>query len=71
MARLCQEGATVRTYGMSGGATAEIEAPAGISADLVREVEARGWRIIPGGKPNTDAEHDSWLAGVPASDLKR
>ncbi len=72
VARLCAAGATVRTYGLrGGGATAEIEAPAGIPAELMREVERRGWRIIPGGKPNPEAEHDSWLAGVAIADLGR
>lgn len=71
VARLCAAGATVRTYGSRDGATAEIEAPAGIPLELVREVERRGWRIIPGGKPNPEAEHDSWLAGVPIADLGR
>jgi hypothetical protein len=49
---------------------AEIEAPPGIPTDLLHEVEARGWRIIPGGKANPEAEHDSWLAGVPIAELK-
>lgn len=71
VARLCAAGATVRTYGTRDGATAAIEAPAGIPAELLREVETRGWRIIPGGKPNPEAEHDSWLADVPIADLSR
>jgi hypothetical protein len=65
VARLCAAGATVRTY----GGEASIEAPAGIPADLLREVEARGWRIIPGGRANPEAEHDSWLAGVPIAEF--
>jgi hypothetical protein len=48
---------------------AEIEAPGGLSVKLVAEVEARGWRIIPGGRANPEAVHDSWLAGVPVADL--
>ena len=64
--RLCAVGATVRTY----GSNASIEVPAGIPADLLHEVEARGWRIIPGGRANPEAEHDSWLAGVPIAELK-
>ena len=69
--RLCAAGATVRTYGIKGGgASAEIEVPAGIPADLLHEVEARGWRIIPGGRANPEAEHDSWLAGVPIAELE-
>jgi hypothetical protein len=68
VARLVASGATVRTY----GAAASIEAPAGMPAKLVAEVERRGWRIIPGGKPNDEAEHDSWaFGGVPAADLDR
>jgi hypothetical protein len=61
----------VRTYGTAGGgATTDVEAPAGIPAELVHEVEARGWRIIPGGKANPEAEHDSWALGtVPAREL--
>ena len=66
LARLCAAGATVRTYGRE----ASIEAPAGIPADLLHEVEARGWRIIPGGRANPEAEHDSWLAGVPIAELE-
>ena len=69
--RLCAAGATVRTWSNGRGGQASIEAPAGIPADLLREVEARGWRIIPGGKPNSEAEHDSWLAGVPIAELER
>jgi|GEM_PF-6095622 len=64
-ARLVAVGATINTA--KGGS---VRAPAGIPADLLREVEARGWRIIPGGKPNPEAEHDSWLAGVPIADLE-
>jgi hypothetical protein len=71
VARLCAAGATVRTWSNGRGGQASIEAPAGIPTDLLREVEARGWRIIPGGKPNPEAEHDSWLAGVPIADLQR
>jgi hypothetical protein len=70
VARLCAAGATVRSYSTGQGGIASIEAPAGIPAELVREVEARGWRIIPGGRPNRDAEHDSWLGGVSIHDLK-
>ena len=69
--RLCAAGATVRTYGLKGGgASADIEAPAGIRAELVHEIEARGWTVIPGGKANPEAVHDSWLAGVPIADLE-
>ena len=63
--RLVAVGATVNTYGKR----ASVRAPAGIPLELVREVEARGWAIIPGGKPNPEAEHDSWLAGVPIAEL--
>lgn len=66
VARLCAVGATVRTY----GSKAEIEAPAGFPADLLHEIEARGWTVIPGGRANPEAVHDSWLAGVPIADLK-
>jgi hypothetical protein len=69
VARLCAAGATVRTWSNGRGGHASVEAPAGISAELVAEVERRGWRIIPGGKPNDEAEHDSWLAGVPAAEF--
>ena len=65
-ARLVAAGATINTY----GSKASVRAPAGIPAELVQEVEARGWTIIPGGKPNPEAEHDSWLAGVPIADLE-
>lgn len=65
-ARLVAAGATINTY----GSKASVRAPAGIPAELVQEVEARGWAIIPGGKPNPEAEHDSWLAGVPVAELK-
>jgi hypothetical protein len=58
----------VRTWG--GGDRSQVELPAGISAELLREVEARGWRIIPGGRANPEAEHDSWLAGVPIAALE-
>ncbi len=68
--RLCTAGATVRTWSEGRGGKASIETPAGISAELVREVEARGWRIIPGGGANSEAEHDSWLAGVPIAELE-
>ena len=68
--RLCAAGATVRTWSVGRGGQASIEAPAGIPADLLSEVEARGWRIIPGGKANPEAEHDSWLAGVPIRELQ-
>ena len=71
VARLVAAGATVRTWSNGRGAMASIEAPAGIPAELVAEVEARGWAIIPGGKPNPEAEHDSWLAGVPVAELGR
>jgi hypothetical protein len=64
--RLMAAGATINTYGK----LAEVRAPAGIPLELVQEVEACGWRIIPGGKPNPEAEHDSWLAGVPAAEFK-
>lgn len=64
--RLVAAGATINPY----GGKPSVLAPAGISADLVREVEARGWRIIPGGKANPEAEHDSWLAGVPIRELE-
>ena len=52
VARLCAAGATVRTWSVGRGGQASIEAPAGIPADLLHEVEARGWRIIPGGRAN-------------------
>ena len=68
--RLCTAGATVRTWSEGRGGKASIEAPAGIPGELLREVEARGWRVIPGGKPNPEAEHDSWLAGVPIRELE-
>ena len=68
VARLTAAGATVRTWG--GGDRSQVELPAGISADLLREVEARGWRIIPGGRANPEAVHDSWLAGVPIAELE-
>jgi hypothetical protein len=68
--RLCAAGATVRTWSVGRGGEASIEAPAGIPADLLREVEARGWRIIPGGRANPEAVHDSWLAGVPVAELE-
>jgi hypothetical protein len=71
VARLCAAGATVRTWSVGRGGKASIEAPAGISAELLREVEARGWRVIPGGRANPEAVHDSWLAGVPIADLER
>ena len=71
VARLCAAGATVRTWSVGRGGQASIEAPTGIPADLLREVEARGWAIIPGGRANPEAEHDSWLAGVPIADLER
>ena len=67
-ARLAAAGATVRMW--DGGDQSQVELPAGIPADLLHEVEARGWRIIPGGRPNPEAEHDSWLAGVPIADLE-
>jgi hypothetical protein len=65
-ARLVAVGATVNTDGKR----ASVRAPAGIPAELLHEVEARGWRIIPGGKPNPEAEHDSWLGGVPIRELE-
>jgi hypothetical protein len=68
--RLCAAGATVRTWSVGRGGQASIEAPVGISAELLREVEARGWRIIPGGRANPEAVHDSWLAGVPIAALE-
>jgi hypothetical protein len=68
VARLTAAGATVRTWG--GGDRSQVELPAGISAELLREVEARGWRIIPGGRANPEAVHDSWLAGVPIAELE-
>ena len=64
-ARLVAVGATVNTYGKR----ASVRAPAGIPLELVKEVEARGWAIIPGGSPNAEAEHDTWLAGVPIAEL--
>jgi len=57
--RLVAVGATVNSYGKQ----ASVRAPAGIPLELVEEVERRGWRIIPGGKPNPEAEHDSWAFG--------
>lgn len=66
-ARLVAAGATINTYGKC----ASVRAPAGIPAELLHEVEARGWRIIPGGRANPEAEHDSWLAGVPIAELER
>jgi hypothetical protein len=68
VARLAAVGATVREW--DGGGQSQIELPAGIPADLLHEVEARGWRIIPGGRANPDAVHDSWLAGVPIAELE-
>jgi hypothetical protein len=68
VARLTAAGATVRTWG--GGDRSQVELPAGIPAELLREVEARGWRIIPGGRANPEAVHDSWLAGVPIAELE-
>ena len=68
VARLAAAGATVRVW--DGGDHSQVELPAGIPADLLHEVEARGWRIIPGGWANPEAEHDSWLAGVPIADLE-
>ena len=70
VARLCAAGATVRTWSVGRGGQASIEAPAGIPAELLHEVEARGWRVIPGGRANPEAVHDSWLAGVPIADLE-
>ena len=68
--RLCAAGATVRTWSNGRGGQASIEAPAGIPAELVTEIERRGWRVIPGGKPNPEAEHDAWaFGGVPAREL--
>ena len=67
--RLAAAGATVREW--DGGDQSQVELPAGIPVDLLREVEARGWRIIPGGRANPEAEHDSWLAGVPIAELER
>jgi hypothetical protein len=66
-ARLVAVGATVNAYGKC----ASVRAPAGIPLELVKDVEARGWRIIPGGKANPEAEHDSWLACVPIAELER
>ena len=68
VARLAAAGATVRVW--DGGDQSQIELPAGIPAELLHEVEERGWRIIPGGRPNPEAEHDSWLAGVPIAELE-
>jgi hypothetical protein len=67
VARLCAAGATVRTWSVGRGGTVSIEAPAGISAELLREVEARGWRIVPGGRAYPESVHDSWLVGVPSA----
>jgi hypothetical protein len=67
LARLAAAGATVRVWNEDD--QSQIELPAGISADLLHEVEARGWRIIPGGRANLEAVHDSWLAGVPIAEL--
>ena len=66
-ARIVAVGATVNTYGKC----ASVRAPVGIPAELVQEIEGSGWHIIPGGKPNPEAEHDSWLAGVPIVELER
>lgn len=33
-------------------------------------VGATSRRIIPGGKASAEAEHDSWLAGVPKAELR-
>ena len=68
MRRLAAAGATVREW--DGGDQSQVELPAGIPVDLLREVEARGWRIIPGGRANPEAEHDSWLAGVPIAEFE-
>lgn len=69
VARLAAAGATVREW--DGGYQSQVELPAGIPAELLHEVEARGWRIIPGGRANPEAVHDSWLAGVPIRELER
>lgn len=69
VAALVAAGATVRTWSDRRGGKASIEAPAGIPAELVHEIDARGWRIIPGGRANPEAEHDSWLAGVPIAEF--
>ena len=61
--RLVAAGATVRTWSNGRGGQASVEAPAGIPAGLVAEVDRRGWRIIPGGKANPEADHDSWAFG--------
>jgi hypothetical protein len=45
--RLCAAGTTVRTWSHGRGGQASIETPAGIPAELLHEVEAQGWRIIP------------------------
>jgi hypothetical protein len=72
VARLVASGATVQTWSTGHGGQASIEAPASIPAELVAEVERRGWRIIPGGRPNPEAEHDSWaFGGVPAAEFDR
>jgi hypothetical protein len=68
VARLAAAGATVRLW--DGGDHSQVELPAGIPAELLREVEARGWTIIPGGRANPEAEHDSWLADVPIRELE-
>jgi hypothetical protein len=67
-ARLAAAGATVREW--DGGDQSQVELPAGIPADLLHEIEPRGWSVIPGGRANLEAEHDSWLAGVPIRELK-
>ena len=67
---LCAAGATVRTWSAGRGGMAEIEAPAGMSADLVAEVKARGWAVVPTDRSNSEALHDSWLANVPIADLE-
>jgi hypothetical protein len=61
IARLTAAGATVRTWG--GGDNSLVEVPECLSDGLLREVGARGWRVIRGGKPNAEAEHDSWAFG--------
>jgi hypothetical protein len=63
VARLVAAGATVNTWSVGRGGQASVRAPAGIPLELVNKVEARGWRVIPGGRANAEAEHDSWAFG--------
>ena len=71
VARLCRWGAAIRSWAAESGDATEIEVPFDMLAGLAREIRARGWRIVPDGKRNPEAEHDSWLAGIPCRELER